>query len=139
MAKEATVRNTKGVEKRVHAREIVRLAGSGQILVKTSGETKRMHEARGGGERFAVSTADVSISGLQIHFNADLMARDTVRLVFPGGIPGRQIQVEGTLVWVRKNAVDIFGRYTAGLRFKHIDETMPKLFVAAEQGSAESR
>lgn len=132
------MRNTKGVEKRIHTREIVHLSGSGQILAKTSGDTKRMHEARGGGERFSVSTADVSASGLQIHFNADLMARDTVKLVFPGGVPGKQIEVEGILVWVRKNAVDIFGRYTAGLRFRKLDDSLPALFVSAEQGSSKA-
>ena len=128
------MRGTKSSEKRVFPREIVHLSGTGTILSKgPGGEGKRMHEAKGGGARFPVSTADVSASGLQLHFNADLVTRDMLRLMFPGNEPGQQLEIEGQLVWVRKNAVDIFGRYTAGMHFRKPDDSLPARLVAAEQ------
>jgi hypothetical protein len=123
------MRSARSDEKRRRPRETVRLSGTGVIITKgPGGDAGRL---RGGESRFPVATADVSASGLQMHFNADLVARDTVRLSFLGGVSDEPIEVEGHLVWVRRNAVDIFGRYTAGVCFSKPDESLPARFAAS--------
>jgi len=128
-------RHTRASEKRRYPRDIVHLSGMGELISKwASGDGKRLHETKGGGTKFPISTADASSCGLQIHFNADLVGGDFVRLIFAGNDPGNRVVIEGYLVWVRKNAVDIFGRYTAGVRMKEPDEGLPARMAKAESG-----
>jgi hypothetical protein len=126
-------RHARASEKRRFPREIVHLSGVGELVSKwTGGDGKRLHETKGTGNKFPVSTADVSSCGLQIHFNADLVGGDFVRLIFAPNDPATRLVVEGYLVWVRKNAVDIFGRYTAGVRMRENDDKLPEKMVKAE-------
>ena len=127
-------RHTRASEKRRYPRDIVHIPGVGELISKwTGGDGKRLHETKGSGNKFPISTADVSTCGLQIHFNADLVGGDFVRLVFAGNDPATRLVIEGYLVWVRKNAVDIFGRYTAGVKMKQEDANLPAKMVKAEQ------
>jgi len=127
-------RHARASEKRRNPRGIVHISGMGELVNKwTAGEGKRLHEVTGAGNKFPVSTADASASGIQIHFNADLVGGDFIRIVFAGNDLSRRLVVEGYLVWVRKNAVDIFGRYTAGLRFKKQDESIPTRLSEVER------
>ncbi len=116
-------------EKRQYPREVVQLPGTGEIMSRgPGGEGKRLHESRTGLNRFSVSVADVSAGGLQMHFNADLVGGDVVRLSFGGPETAGPLIIEGHLVWVRRNPIDIFGRFSAGVRFRRTDESLPAKF-----------
>jgi len=132
-------RHARASEKRRFPRKIVHISGMGELISKwTGGDGKRLHETKGTGNRFPISTADVSSCGLQIHFNADLVGGDFVRLIFAPNDPATRLVVEGYLVWVRKNAVDIFGRYTAGVRMKLPDTHLPEKMAKVETGMEEA-
>jgi len=131
-------RHTRASEKRRYPRDIVHISGIGELISKwTNGDGKRLHETKGAGSKFPISTADASSCGLQIHFNADLVGGDFVRLIFAPNDPATRLVVEGYLVWVRKNAVDIFGRYTAGVKMKEPDNDLPAKLVKVENSLQE--
>lgn len=70
----------------------------------------------GKAEKFEVTSADVSLGGMMVHFNQPVVPGDRIRLAFPLSA-FRQAQFDAVVRWVRRVRDDGMGAVTAGVAF----------------------
>ena len=52
-------------------------------------------------------------------FDTDFDANDTLRMHFTHPKTGKPLEIEGQLVYVRRNATKLMGKYCAGMAFRN--------------------
>ena len=62
------------------------------------------------------------MGGAMLTFDSDFDADDTLRMFFKHPATGRTLSFEGHLVYVRRNATKLLGKYCAGMSFKNVTE-----------------
>ncbi len=84
---------------------------------------------RGGAPRaeFAARTVNLSREGLLINSDADLLPQTQMELTLSAPTDGHAIRIHGEVAWSRRNSINLFGRYAAGLKIRKIDEADRKL------------
>jgi hypothetical protein len=98
-----------GPERRTHGRYSLTLHGRGTFL---SVPTRWLHEK----EAFEVVSEDVSLGGMQVHFNEPVRPGDAVRLKF--AVPGHGVvQLDTVVRWVRREPGNRLADTSAGLAF----------------------
>ncbi|MEK7475199.1 MAG: FtsX-like permease family protein [Candidatus Coatesbacteria bacterium] len=98
-----------GPERRANGRYSLTLHGRGTFL---SVPTRWLHEK----EAFEVVAEDVSLGGMQVHFNEPVRAGDAVRLKFT--VPGRgAIELDTVVRWVHREPGSRLADTSAGLAF----------------------
>jgi hypothetical protein len=99
-----------GPERRAHQRYALTLRGRGTFL---SVPTRWLHEK----EAFEVVSEDVSLGGMQVHFNEPVRPGDAVRLKF--SVPKRgAVKLDTVVRWVRRSPGSRLGDTSAGLAFE---------------------
>ena len=73
------------------------------------------------GTEFSAKTINVSKEGILINSNSDLTIGTQLEVVMTAPTDGHQIHVYTDVAWSRKNAINLFGRYAAGLKIKKIE------------------
>lgn len=74
------------------------------------------------GSEFPAKTINVSQEGLLINCESDLTVGTQLQISLSAPTDGHSIQLHADVSWSRKNAINLFGRYAAGLKIKQIDE-----------------
>jgi len=71
---------------------------------------------------FEARTVNVSNDGILINCDADVLQRTRLELKLRAPADGHVIKVEAEVAWSRKNSINLFGRFAAGLRILRIDD-----------------
>ena len=113
----------RAAEKRRDARYSLHLVGSAEALYR------REIGAGGGGDQkaqrqnlFKVESVNVSRGGFLLTFDMEISAGDVIRLYFVHPVTKSELEMEGQIQWMRRNATPLMGRYVAGFSFRRIDE-----------------
>ena len=114
-------------ERRVYPRYSVHLTGECEALFRRAPGAASDSPTGGGNPRYPLSVVNISLGGAMLTFDADFDANDTLRLHFMHPVTGRELSFEGHLVYVRKNATKLLGKYCAGMSFKQMMEKDPDL------------
>ncbi len=80
---------------------------------------------RGGNDRhpeFDAKTINVSRNGMLINTEVDLWPRTELEVTLTSPVDGNQIRMTAEVAWSRRNAMNLFGRYGAGIRFKVVSD-----------------
>lgn len=106
------------VERRSFPRYSLHLAGEAEALFRRppthqEGEDEPLPDGR-----YHIDVVNISQGGLQLIFGVAFDAHDVIRMYFTHPSTGARIVTEGELVWVRKNAMKVLGKYYAGLAFR---------------------
>ncbi len=76
---------------------------------------------------FTARTVNLSRDGLLINSDADLLPQTQMELTLSAPTDGHVIRIHGEVAWSRRNSINLFGRYAAGLKIRKIDEADRKL------------
>jgi hypothetical protein len=90
-----------------------------------SGGTSALPSQRGPGSNattFTARTVNVSEDGILINCDVDILQRARLELSLKAPADDHVIRVEAEVAWSRKNSINLFGRYAAGLRIVRIDD-----------------
>ena len=90
-----------------------------------SGGSSALPSQRGSGlasGSFEARTINVSNDGILINCDADILQRTRMELTLRAPADGHIIKVDTEVAWSRKNSINLFGRFAAGLRILKIDD-----------------
>jgi hypothetical protein len=73
---------------------------------------------------------NASAGGAQLHYDSGIMPGERLNLTFPAPLPPVMNHAEVTVVWVRKNAINLFGHYAAGVKFQRPSEDLLRDILA---------
>jgi len=76
----------------------------------------------GRSQDFAAKTVNVSRDGVLINCEIDLPSQTQLELELRAPLDGRVIRIATEVAWSRRNAMNLFGRYAAGLKVRKITE-----------------
>lgn len=76
---------------------------------------------------FSARTVNLSRDGLLINSDADLLSQTQIEITLSAPTDGHLIRIQGEVAWSRRNSINLFGRYAAGLKIRRIDEADRKL------------
>ena len=107
-------------ERRIFPRYSLHVGGEAEVLFRRTPVPVEGEDQPGSDGRYPIDIVNISQGGAQLTFGAPFDAHDVVRLFLTHPITGNIILLEGELVWVRKNASHLMGRYYAGLSFRDI-------------------
>ena len=79
-------------------------------------------EAHSKGMAFAAKTVNMSRDGFLINCDIDLTPRTTLEITLSAPTDGHPITIAAEVAWSRRNAMNLFGRYAAGLKTRKISE-----------------
>lgn len=71
---------------------------------------------------FEARTINVSQGGMLLNTEMDLWPRTELELTLSSPIDGKPMRITAEVAWSRRNAMNLFGRYGAGVKFKRIHE-----------------
>lgn len=71
---------------------------------------------------FDAKTINVSQGGMLLNTEMDLWPRTELELTLRSPLDGRPMRITAEVTWSRRNAINLFGRYGAGVKFKRINE-----------------
>ena len=71
---------------------------------------------------FAAKTVNVSHSGMLINCDSDLRIGTRLDVNLEAPTDGHAIRILAEVAWSRRNAMNLFGHYAAGLKIKRITE-----------------
>ena len=77
--------------------------------------------AQAEGSEFPAKTINVSKEGILINCDSDLTVGTRLQIVMTAPTDGHQIHLHADVAWSRKNAMNLFGRYAAGLEIRKIE------------------
>jgi hypothetical protein len=109
-------------EKRVHERFTLKLKGSAEVLYRRRLDQAYQDPKLKGSGIFKVESVNVSSGGLMIIFDSEISAGDVLRIFFTHPEDHSEIQLEGQIQWLRRNAMNHMGRYCAGISFRNIPD-----------------
>lgn len=93
-----------------------RVLGSGTVTIPSQRGAPRARD-------FSARTVNVSRDGLLINCDADLLAGTPLEVTWNAPDDGRVVRIQADVAWSRRNAINLFGRYSAGLRIRKISES----------------
>lgn len=70
------------------------------------------------GREFAARTVNLSRDGVLINSDVDLLPRTELELTLSAPTDGRPIRIAAEVAWSRRNAMNLFGRFAAGLKVR---------------------
>ena len=76
--------------------------------------------AAGGSSEFSAKTVNMSRDGVLINSDSDLLPQSQLEITVTAPHDGRPIRFTADVAWSRRNAMNLFGRYAAGLRIRKI-------------------
>jgi len=71
---------------------------------------------------FSAKTVNVSRDGLLINCDADLMMGTPLEVTLNSPTDGHVIRIQAVVAWSRRNSINLFGRFAAGLRIKELSD-----------------
>lgn len=71
---------------------------------------------------FPAKTINLSRNGMLIHCDTDLFPNATMEISLNAPNDGHPVKITAEVAWSRRNSIDLFGHYSAGLRIKKIGE-----------------
>jgi len=74
------------------------------------------------GTEFDAKTINLSRSGALIHCELDLMPRSQLEISLNAPDDGHPMKFTAEVAWSRRNSIDLFGHFSAGLQIKKIAE-----------------
>jgi hypothetical protein len=74
------------------------------------------------GGTFSAKTVNVSRDGMLINCDSDLVPGAQIEIAFDSPADGKHVKITATVAWSRRNAMNLFGRYAAGLMVRKISE-----------------
>ncbi len=131
-------------ERRVHTRYGLHMAGEVEVLyrrdldrMQDEKDKEYLHSLR---VRHPVNMLDISRGGTMITFDAEFSPNDVLQVHFCHPITARPVILEGQLMWMKRNAAGIYGKYCGGLSFRNSSEDEVKTIVeyAASRQTASS-
>lgn len=81
------------------------------------------------GTTFSARTVNISHDGILINSDTDLMPQTQLEMTLQAPSDGHTIRILAEVAWSRKNAMNLFGRYGAGLRIREINPKDEKLLT----------
>ena len=78
---------------------------------------------------FTARTVNLSRDGLLINSDADLLPQTQMELTLSAPTDGHLIRIQGEVAWSRRNSINLFGRYAAGLKIRKIDDADRKMLT----------
>jgi len=106
------------VERRAFPRYSLHLTGVAEALFRrqpTALEGEELPDEMG---KYPIDIVNMSKGGVQLTFNVAFDAHDVLRMNIIHPETDQPIRLEGELMWVRKNATDLMGKFYAGLAFR---------------------
>lgn len=76
---------------------------------------------------FPARTVNLSRDGLLINSESDLLVSTRMELTLSAPTDGHLIRIQTEVAWSRRNSINLFGRYAAGLKIRKIDDGDLKL------------
>lgn len=76
---------------------------------------------------FSARTVNLSREGLLINSDSDLLPQTQMELTLSAPTDGHLIRILTEVAWSRRNSINLFGRYAAGLKIRKIDEADRKM------------
>ena len=67
---------------------------------------------------------NASAGGIQIHHDFNIQSGERLELVLPAPLPPVASPVEVDVVWTRRNAINFYGHFAAGVRFRFPSEEL---------------
>lgn len=92
------------------------------MLYRRAPDALREDPTGGGNHRYPIDLVNISMGGAMLTFEADFVADDTLRMFFRHPTTGKELSFEGHLVYVRRNATKLLGKYCAGMAFRNVSE-----------------
>lgn len=72
------------------------------------------------GSTFSARTVNISHNGILINSDTDLMPQTQLDISLQAPTDGHAIRIAAEVAWSRRNAMNLFGRYGAGLKIREI-------------------
>ncbi len=104
-------------ERRTDARFSLHIVGTAEALYRRAPAST----PRGPGH-FKAETINVSRGGMMLGFDPDMSLGDVLRLHLRHPRTKDEMSFEVQIQWLRKNAITLMGKYSAGVIFKNRDE-----------------
>jgi len=89
------------------------------VLFRRAPDASSEDRTGGGNHLYPIDIVNISLGGAMLTFDADFDADDTLRMHFKNPATGRPLEIEGHLVYVRRNATRLMGKYCAGMSFRN--------------------
>jgi hypothetical protein len=121
-------------EKRVAPRITAVVPVKARILAHAASALPSYRAALEKHGEFLAKTINVSRSGLLINSDADLVPGTRLALTLEAPDDGHTIRIEADVAWSRRNSINLFGRFAAGLRIRKIGESDRELLNAFFRG-----
>jgi len=74
------------------------------------------------GSEFPARTINVSKSGMLIHCDSDITAHSIMEISLNAPTDGHPVKLVAEVAWSRRNSINLFGHYSAGLMIRKISE-----------------
>ena len=74
------------------------------------------------GNEFPARTINVSKSGMLIHCDTDIATHAVMEVSLNAPTDGHPVKLVAEVAWSRRNSINLFGHYSAGLMIKKISE-----------------
>ena len=81
------------------------------------------------GTTFSARTVNVSREGILINSDTDLLTQTHLEISLNAPTDGHPIRIAAEVAWSRRNAMNLFGRYGAGLKIRKIEPRDEKLLT----------
>ena len=81
-------------------------------------------------ERFKTETINVSRVGMMVAFDPDMSIGDVLQITLRHPATKDELVFEVQIQWLRKNAMTLMGRYSAGVLFKNRNEAVIESLMA---------
>jgi len=78
---------------------------------------------------FSAKTVNVSRDGLLINCDADLLLGTPLEVTLNAPTDGHVVRITADVAWSRRNSINLFGRYAAGLRIRKVSEADRKVLT----------
>jgi len=105
------------------------------VLFRRAPDSTREDPTGGGNRLYPIDLVNISMGGAMLTFDSDFDANDTLRMHFTHPTTGQKLVFEGHLIYVRKNATTLLGKYCAGMAFRYTGEKDKDLCELIEYAS----
>lgn len=123
-------------ERRVYPRYSVHIPGETEVLFRRAPDADAEDKTGGGNRRYTIDIVNISMGGAMLTFDTDFDSNDTLRMHFNHPVTGKKLEIEGRLVYVRKNATKLMGKYCAGMAFRGNSATESDLVELIEYAAS---
>ena len=126
-------------ERRVYPRYSLHIPGETEVLFRRAPDAASEDPTGGGNRRYPIDIVNISMGGAMLTFDADFDANDTLLMHFTHPVSGKKLAIEGHLVYVKKNATRLLGKYCSGMAFRNISEKESDLAELIEYAASVSQ